>query len=430
MMSYMLGNPGSAFRNNVLSHVLYLLEPTTPLKIRANASMALSRLCAAEFNSIDYVEYKNHPDPKSLPKFNKKWSKFCKLMFRRNALDALFHCAMHNSHRHDMSIAHRHHDDALFSGKLREGAASSLLYLCAEYRGEVGKIQLTSLVHLLACDSCVRVQLYAATAIWCCARNLSNRKLIGKLDGASRLIQVLTNIHDGTTKKRNMKNKNDAWSPKIQRNLKTWCGLALWLLCCEPENAVFVAEKKYAISLLIREIRNHSDSLVKLDPRMIKKQVFSDESARDESAFAQTLIGTLRRVVATSEGKAVVTRDNLGYTLIDTLFGILNFSPNTELLRETCGLLFYLQESPDNLEFIQLVTNSSTGVEDLFLKLLKSRGEGAALLHLESTHALAGLCCKNGSKMYIGRSPNSINQIFENFCLYNEKLEEILRQMR
>jgi len=97
------------------------------------------------------------------------------------------------------------------------------------------------------------------------------------------------------------------------------------------------------------------------------------------------MIGTLRRVIATEQGKRVVTKDNLGFTLIDTLFTIISHSPNIELLRETCGLLYYLQESPDNLEFIQLVTGSNTGVEDLFLKLIQSRGKGSALLHLEST---------------------------------------------
>ena len=150
--------------------------------------------------------------------------------------------------------------------------------------------------------------------------------------------------------------------------------------------------------------------MLKENPHRARKVEVTDEKTNGESVFAQTCIGALRRIIETPEGKAVVTKDNLGYTLIDTLFDILK-SPNIELLRETCGLLFYLQESPDNVEFIQLVSGSNTAMEDLFLKLLKSRGNGATLLHLESTHALAGLCCKNGSKMYIGKKDGAIKQV-------------------
>jgi len=47
MMSYMLGNPNTAFAHGILSHILYLLEPTHAIKVRAYAAIALSRLCAA-----------------------------------------------------------------------------------------------------------------------------------------------------------------------------------------------------------------------------------------------------------------------------------------------------------------------------------------------------------------------------------------------
>jgi len=99
--------------------------------------------------------------------------------------------------------------------------------------------------------------------------------------------------------------------------------------------------------LLIREARTHSITLN--EPRKPKSKNRHETKilSASESAFAQTCIGTLRRVIATPEGKHVLSSENLGYTLIDTLFMILNHSPQNELLRETCGLLFYLQESPE-----------------------------------------------------------------------------------
>ena len=75
-----------------------------------------------------------------------------------------------------------------------------------------------------------------------------------------------------------------------------------------------------------------------------------------------------------------------------------------ELLREAAGLIFYLQETPENLEYIMLVTKSATALEDLYISLLKRHGDGQEYLHMEAAHALAGLCCKSRSRLHIGNN--------------------------
>lgn len=121
--------------------------------------------------------------------------------------------------------------------------------------------------------------------------------------------------------------------------------------------------------------------------------------------LCQNLVGTLRRVVATEEGQKIITQQKLGYTLIETLFTIVQaISAKIELLRETAGLIFFLQESPENRECIALVAKSNTALEDLYLMLMKKEGNGQEFLHKEAAHALTGLTCSSASRLYVGRS--------------------------
>ena len=124
-----------------------------------------------------------------------------------------------------------------------------------------------------------------------------------------------------------------------------------------------------------------------------------------DDILAQNCVGALRRIIVTEPGRLVVQQQKLGFTLLDTLFSIMKMNNvKIELLREAAGLIFFLQETPENLEYIALVTESSTALEDTFMGLLDRHGEGEEFLHMEAAHALCGLSCKATSKLHIGRN--------------------------
>jgi hypothetical protein len=115
----------------------------------------------------------------------------------------------------------------------------------------------------------------------------------------------------------------------------------------------------------------------------------------------------LRRVVVTPRGRNSVVSKKLGYSLIDGLFRIVN-SPcvnvKIELLREVAGLIYYLHELPECLEYFDLVNDSAYAVEDMFMNLCsrKYEGDGQEYLHRDAVFGLTGLCCCFKSVVYCG----------------------------
>ena len=119
---------------------------------------------------------------------------------------------------------------------------------------------------------------------------------------------------------------------------------ALWLLSTYTPNAVAIASEGYAISKIIALMRPKAawdaKSFVAAS-RSFNKKAYGD-------ILCQNLVGTLRRAVATQKGDAVVTQQKLGFTLIETLWTIVNMpSAKIELLREAAGLIFFLREAPE-----------------------------------------------------------------------------------
>ncbi|GMH74688.1 hypothetical protein TL16_g06530 [Triparma laevis f. inornata] len=369
----MLQHPNSAFVKDMLTHILKLLEPWHGLHVRSAAAVAFGRLCAAELNLSRQKK----------PHFSEKWARFCQSMLNGCGIDIVFTCAFAAPPTLDMDGDPRPktEEEEETEFQLRAASASAILYMCAQYKGPMGRVQLSSLVALLSCDSNPQVQLYACSAIWCVARTEENRISLGDLQACKCLLNVMFNTDD--------------------KKIQEWCAAALWLLSTHTPNAIDIASQGYAISKMIALMRPDTSWDAKsfvTASRNFNKATYGD-------ILCQNLVGTLRRVVATEEGQKVITQQKLGYTLIETLFTIVQaISAKIELLRETAGLIFFLQESPENRECIALVAKSNTALEDLYLMLMKKEGNGQEFLHKEAAHALTGLTCSSASRLYVGRS--------------------------
>ncbi|GMI01967.1 hypothetical protein TrST_g6106 [Triparma strigata] len=369
----MLQHPNSAFVKNMLTHILKLLEPWHGLLVRSSAAVAFARLCAAELNLSRQRK----------PHYSEKWARFCQHMLSGCGIDIVLTCAFPAPPALDINGEERskteEESDAEY--QLRAASASAMLYMCAQYKGPMGRVQLSSLVSLLACDSNPDVQLYACSAIWCVARTEANRKSLGDLRACKCLLDVMFNTD--------------------QKRIQEWCAAALWLLSTHTPNAVEIALQGYAISKMITLMRPDTS----WDAKSFVTASRNFSKAQYGDILSQNLVGTLRRVVATEEGSKVITQQKLGYTLIETLYTIVQMkSAKIELLRESAGLLFFLQESPENRECISLVAESNTALEDLYLMLLNKEGSGQEALHREAAHALTGLACSSTSRLYIGRN--------------------------
>lgn len=282
VIGYMIQAPCIAFKKNMLSHLLKLLEPWYSLALRATACVAFSRLCAAELNLSR--------DKKSLPHYSEQWSKFCQLILSSCGVDILFHNAMSMVVSPDDGHTIT---DLLYETQLRMSAACSILYLCAQYKGVMKRSQLTSLLALLTCDTQHHVQLYAAGSVWCMLRNEQNRKELGKLGACKSLLKLL------------FKTKDD----KIQE----WCSASLWLLSVHPRNAVEIAQEGYSISKLIRLTR--PNQTWDAHSFMRRSQDFGRKEYGCKDIIIQNCVGCLRRVVATPEGAQVRVRASWGAVL-------------------------------------------------------------------------------------------------------------------
>jgi len=368
VIGYMIQHPGCAFKHDTLSHLLKLLEPWQGLALRASACTALSRLCASELNLAK--------QKKNRPLYSEKWSKFCQVILSSCGIDILFQNTMQVK---SISYGDKNLERELQAEtELRMASACCILYMCAQYKGVMQKGQLGSLISLLTCETQHHVQLYAASAVWCMARNEENRKVLGKLGACKRVMKLL-------------------FSTK-SKQCREWCAASLWLLCSHEPNAIEVAGDGYAMSKLIQLMRPDDT----WDAHNFMKR--NQNLLQDDDVLIQNVVGCLRRCVATEVGSTVVSRQKLGFTLIDSLISIVKMSvAKIELLREAAGLIFHLQETPENLEYIGLVAKSSTALEDLYLSLLKRTGHGQEYLHMEAAHALTGLCCKHRSRLHVGR---------------------------
>ena len=225
VMSYMIQSAGTAFKFNTLQHVLALLEPWQNVDVRSNAAVCLARLCAAEMNvSTDETRH------------NKRWTKFCEIIMSGCGLDVMLSCAMHGTGNtperqrdNDEHFRHHGHFDKSVS-QLRQASACAVLYICAEFKGVVRRVQLSSIIGLLSCTSETQVQVCAAASLWCLSRNHKNRKNIGELQGCRKLLNLLLETDD--------------------ISCKEWCSASLWLLSTNEDNATLIAT--YEVSAVAR----------------------------------------------------------------------------------------------------------------------------------------------------------------------------------